>query len=209
MSAVTMGTAELDPERPLRRDAARNRALILEAGYDEIARRAGVGVGTVYRRFPERAELVQALFETRIDEIVATAERAAEHAHAFEGLAYFLEKTLERQVADRGLREVMVLTISEDAHRIVGRERLGPIVEGLVARAKADGELRAEIAPNDLGTQLMLLSSVTTRAEPDLWRRHLALLLDGIRARPGAAPLPLEPPDDEALHELIDNLHRR
>jgi AcrR family transcriptional regulator len=72
---ATEETSTVEGEKPLRRDAARNRELILQtaaavfaeqgldAGYDEIARRAGIGVGTVYRRFPERAELVQALFE--------------------------------------------------------------------------------------------------------------------------------------------------
>src|SRR3954467_13973476 len=91
-------------ERPLRRDAARNRELILEtaaevfaelgleAGYDEIARRAGIGVGTVYRRFPERSELVQALFESRIEEVVAIGEEAAAMPDAWEGLAWFFEK---------------------------------------------------------------------------------------------------------------------
>ena len=220
MVDVTEGTADGETDRPLRRDAARNRALILEtaadvfaergleAGYDEIARRAGVGVGTVYRRFPERTELVRALFESRIDEIVAVAETAAAMPDAFEGLAHFLEKALERQVADRGLREVMALSITEEEHRFVGRDRLGPIVEGLVAAAKADGSLRLDVEANDLGVQLMLVSTIRTDAAPDLWRRYLGLLVEGLRTRPDALPLPLAAPDDETLHELMGNLHQ-
>src|SRR5689334_7783557 len=101
-------TPTQDAERPLRKDAARNRELILEtaaevfaeqgldAGYDEIARRAGIGVGTVYRRFPERSELVQALFESRIDEMVAIGEQAAAIPDAWEGLTWFFERSVEK-----------------------------------------------------------------------------------------------------------------
>jgi AcrR family transcriptional regulator len=205
--------------RPLRADAARNRELILctaakvfaeqglDAGYDEIARRAGIGVGTVYRRFPQRGELVQALFEARIADIVAIAEEAAGHADAFDGLAWFLEQAVERQVADRGLKEVMAQAISVDDHRMVGRERLGPILEVLVERAQTDGTLRPDVAMTDLGMQLMLISSMTTATQPDLWRRYLALFLDSLRARPDLAPLPLEPPPDEAMHEFKCNVY--
>lgn len=181
----------------------------LEAGYDEIARRAGVGVGTVYRRFPERAELVQALFESRIQEIIAIAEEAAGRPDPFVGLVWFMEKALERQVADRGLKEVMARTISQDEHRMIGRERLGPLVEGLISRAQADGSLRADVTGTDLGMQLMLMSSMCTPAQPDLWRRYLALLFDGLRARPGQQPLPLVAPEEDAMHEMMCNLQGR
>ncbi|MCL8253411.1 TetR/AcrR family transcriptional regulator, partial [Aeromicrobium fastidiosum] len=79
----------------------------LEAGYDEIARRAGIGVGTVYRRFPQRSELIQALFESRIAELVEVAERSAALPDAWEGLVSFLEWAIARQVLDKGLKEVM------------------------------------------------------------------------------------------------------
>ncbi len=208
-------------ERPLRRDAARNRELILEtaaevfaelgleAGYDEIARRAGIGVGTVYRRFPERSELVQALFETRIDEMVAIGEAAANMPDAWDGLTWFFEKSVEKQVADRGLKEVMVQTLDEGGRMTVGRERIGPIVEELMQRAQADGALRPDVEVTDLGMQLMLLGSLSTPEQPDLWRRYLALLLDGLRTRPDSTPLPLEAPPDEAMHGLMCNLQGR
>ncbi|MRK00270.1 TetR family transcriptional regulator [Aeromicrobium sp. S22] len=218
---MTTSIEAAEAERPLRADAARNRQLILDtavevfaehgldAGYDEIARRAGIGVGTVYRRFPERAELVQALFESRIAEIVTIAERSAEMADAYEGLAWFLEQALEHQVADRGLKEVMAQTISQDAHRSIGRERLGPILEELVRRAQDDGTLRPDVGVTDLGMQLMVISVMTTSAQPDLWRRYLALLLDGLRARPDLQPLPCTAPPDEAMHDTICNMQGR
>jgi AcrR family transcriptional regulator len=216
---MTMETATQD--RPLRKDAARNRELILEtaaevfaehgldAGYDEIARRAGIGVGTVYRRFPERSELVQALFESRIDEMVAIGEEAAAIPDAWDGLAWFFEKSVEKQVADRGLKEVMVQTLSESGQITVGRERIGPIVESLMRRAQADGALRQDVEVTDLGMQLMLLGSLSTPDQPDLWRRYLALMFDALRARPDTTPLPLEAPPDEAMHLLMCNLQGR
>lgn len=208
-------------ERPLRADAARNRELILEtaalvfaehgleAGYDEIARRAGIGVGTVYRRFPERSELIEALFESRIGELVAIAEQAAAMPVAFEGLSWFLERAMEHQVADRGLKEVLVQTIDPDTHRTIGRDRLGPVMEGLIGRAKADGTLRRDVEMTDIGMQLMMISSMSTEAEPELWRRYLALLLDGLHARADLVPLPLAAPPDESMHDLMCNLHGR
>lgn len=208
-------------ERPLRADAARNRELILEtaaevfaehglaAGYDEIARRAGIGVGTVYRRFPERSELIQALFESRIAEMVQMAERAAERPDAWDGLVWFLERTVERQVADRGLKEVMVRSISEEAHKAVGRERIGPLLDGIIARAQADGTLRPDVVATDIGMNLIVISSMTTPTQPDLWRRYLALFVDGLRGRPDLRPLPAMAPGDDAMHDLMCNLRGR
>jgi AcrR family transcriptional regulator len=207
--------------RPLRSDAARNRELILntaaevfaelglDAGYDEIARRAGVGVGTVYRRFPERSELIHALFESLIEEMVAIGEEASRLPDAWEGLTMFLEKTLERQVADRGLKEVMVRTITDDEHISIGRERIGPIFEDLIARAHADGSLRPDVEANDIGLQLIITSSLTTPEQPDLWRRYLALFLDAVRTKPLKTRLPLAAPPDEGMYELMRNLTGR
>ena len=101
-----------DAGRPLRRDAARNRQRILqaasevfteqglEASLDEVARQAGVGVGTVYRRFRTKEELVEALFEDRVDAVAALAERAAEEPDPWTGLASFMEQMAEMLAGD-------------------------------------------------------------------------------------------------------------
>ena len=118
-------------------------------------------------------------FTTCDEEIAAVADEALARDSAWDGLCWFLERVLERQVADRGLKEVMVLTVSEDQHQAVGRERIGPRVEELVDRAHAEGTLRADAGASDLGVQLLLISSVSTSAEPDLWRRGIgAALID-------------------------------
>lgn len=221
MGPMTTGAGASDECRPLRADAARNRELILEtaaevfaeqgldAGYDEIARRAGVGVGTVYRRFPERDELVQALFESRIAEIVAVADRAAAMPDPWEGLTTFMMGALEHQYADRGLKEIMARIISKDDHVSVGRDRLGPLVESMVERAQAAGALRSDVGATDVGAVLMLMNSLTTPTQPELWRRYLALFLDGLRQRPELQDLPMQEPDDECVHVIMYQLKGR
>src|SRR5215216_4777906 len=102
-------------EKPLRADAERNRRRILDAaadlfadkglsvGLDEIAHHAGVGVGTAYRRFPDKRQLIEALFDERLDRLVELAERGLAADDAWEGLTGFLEQATELQIANRGL----------------------------------------------------------------------------------------------------------
>src|SRR3978361_4483 len=106
-------------EAPLRRDAARNRERLLTAaselfaehGLDvtlnDIAHRAGVGVGTAYRRFANKDEGIDALFEQRLQEVIAVAEQALAATDAWGGLVEFLERSLHMQFGDRGLTEIM------------------------------------------------------------------------------------------------------
>ena len=217
MSAVESDRTE--PRPRLRRDAERNRQRILAAAadafaegglavtMDEIARRAGVGVGTVYRRFPDKELLIEALFEQRIDELVALAEAARDEPDPFAGLERFFETFLAVQAADRGLKEV-VLGTPRGAGRVArARDRIGPVVNALVARAHAAGALRADVAPSDLALiQFMLAALVdyTHDVEPEAWRRMLVLVLDGLRARrDGATPLPQAPLDEAQLDRAM------
>jgi AcrR family transcriptional regulator len=185
-------------DRPLRRDAERNRQRILEAAreafaedglavtLDEIARRAGVGVGTIYRRFPDKEQLIDALFEARIGEVVALAEAGLRHEDAWEGLVQFLDGATALHADDRGLKEVAL----SGAHGLerVGRARqlMLPLITGLVTRAQEQGSLRPDLEPTDLPLlQLMLgsLSECTRDVDPQLWRRYLGILTDGLRTR--------------------------
>src|SRR3954453_23007867 len=118
-------------DRPLRADAERNRERILaaaravfaeeglDAGLHEIAKRAGVGVGTVYRRFPEKEQLIEALFEDRIEDVIAIASEALAHADGWSGLEPFLHRTCELQVADRGMHQ-LVFASARGAHCAAG-----------------------------------------------------------------------------------------
>ncbi|MGW1210899.1 TetR/AcrR family transcriptional regulator [Streptomyces sp. NPDC002499] len=195
---------------PLRRDAELNRRRLLAAGrevfrdrgltatLDDVARHAGLGVGTAYRHFANKEELVDAVFEDMIDRVEASAREAAADPDPWHGLASSLEKVCELQAHDRGLREVMLGTgKAAQRHALVGR-RVKPLVDVLLARAKEQGTLRADVVPLDLPMIQLMVASITDRTgEPDLWRRYLRLLLDGMRTRPGGTqPLPPGPAFD-------------
>ena len=207
------------PQRPLRRDAERNRRRILEAAasafaeaglsvtMDEIARRAGVGVGTVYRRFPDKELLIEALFEQRLDELVALAEEAAALDDAWAGIERFLETFTALQAHDRGLKEVVLGSGRGQARVRHARARIAPVVNGLLARAQAQGELRPDVVGTDLGlVQFMVTALIdyTGDVAPDVWRRQLAIVLDGLRTRRDApTPLPTPPLADEDLDRAM------
>jgi AcrR family transcriptional regulator len=205
----------MDPrERPLRRDAERNRRRILEAAaevfaerglsvtMDDIADHAGVGVGTVYRRFPNKELLIEALLEDRIAELVAMAERALEEDDPWQALTGFLERGQALQAANRAVKE-LVLSTEHGRERVARvRERLAPLVEALVERAQASGQLRPDIDETDLPLIQMMLGTVvdvTRDIEPETWRRLLAIIVDGLRARDPRTPLPAPALDSEQI----------
>jgi AcrR family transcriptional regulator len=186
-------------ERRLRKDAERNRQRILAAAQElfaergqavtlnEIARHAGVGVGTVYRRFPDKDELVEELFEQRIDRIAEILDRALAHPDPWRGFVDFFEASVEEQAADRGLRQLMLGAAGAYDRIAKARERLQPLVSRLVERARDAGELRADFDVPDIGIVQIMLGSVvdlTYELEPELWRRYSAIVLQGLRARP-------------------------
>src|SRR3954447_11455475 len=157
-----MAIATPSPQRPLRADAERNRARLLEAArvlfaergldvtMDEIAHRAGVGVGTAYRRFGSRDERMGALFEERMEEYVAIAEEALREPEPWDGLVGFLERSTAMQAADRGLKDLVFAHSHALARVMRVRERVLPLVEQLVERAQAAGALRADLSARDM-----------------------------------------------------------
>lgn len=193
--------------RPLRSDAARNRQRILQAAaevftergldatLDDVARRAGVGVGTVYRRFPGKEPLVEVLFAGRIDEMVAAARRACASPDPWEGLVGYLEYAAAAMAGDAGLRQmVMFATYGGDRVRYA-RGQLRPVIEDLVTRAQDAGDLRKDFRPTDIPLIAYMLASAAEYAgavEPGLWRRYLAMIIDSLRpARERTAALPV------------------
>lgn len=206
-------------QRPLRKDAERNRQRLLEAAravfaergldatMDEVAHAAGVGVGTAYRRFANKEELIDALFEDRIGEIVALGERALEADDPWEGFVELMEAGVELQAQDRGLREILNGTGHGRERVERARERIRPVMEPVLERVRQAGQIRDDLAGPDIPLMLMMLSTVAEYAgdvEPQLWRRYLALLLDGLRPdRDAPSPLPLPPLDDAQLDEAM------
>jgi AcrR family transcriptional regulator len=191
-------------ERPLRRDAERNRARILEAAaeafaerglavtMDEIADRAEVGVGTVYRRFPDKELLIEALVEDHLAAIVERGEQALAEEDPWAALLGFLEYSLELQADDRGLREVLLSTGPGRERIVLARERLEPLVYELVERAEAAGRMRPDARGSDIPLVMMMIGGAvdfTRPVAPDAWRRMFAVVIDGLRAREDLTPL--------------------
>lgn len=215
---MTQQTATAD--RPLRRDAERNRRRILESAAeafaqlgldvttDEIARRAGVGIGTFYRRFPTKELLIDALFEDRIGKLVELAEECLRAEDPWTGLVSFLEQSTASQVADRGLKELIFSTAHGRARIAADRERIGPLFIALVERAQRAGQLRPDVAGTDLGLVQVMLTAVadfTRDVAPESWRRFLMLTLDGLRAeRAAPSPLPASALDPAQITEIMD-----
>jgi AcrR family transcriptional regulator len=210
-------------ERPLRKDAERNRRRILDAarevfaergldaGLDQIARHAGLGVGTVYRRFPEKEQLIDALFEERVGAIAALAEEAAGHEDPWEGLVFFFERSLAEQAADRGLKQLVLSGARGCVHVSEGRRRIAPPLHALVARAHEAGVLREDVAVQDIPMiSLMLggLMDASRGSAPDLWRRYLELFLDSLRPGSGG-PLAVGPLDEAGVEAVLAASARR
>jgi AcrR family transcriptional regulator len=192
--------------RQLRKDAERNRQRILDAAaevfterglevsLDEVARHAGVGVGTVYRRFTDKDELVATLFTERINEVAAIAKQALKVADPWEGLVWFLQQFAEKLADNVGLRQLMLFASYADDHVCYARQTMVPLSHALVERAKASGQARADLAPTDIPFIALMMSSVSEYAQhsrPDVWRRYLTLVIDGMcSSRDGTTPLP-------------------
>jgi AcrR family transcriptional regulator len=207
------------PGRPLRADAEANRHRILGAAaavfserglavpMEEIAAAAGVGVGTLYRRFPDRHHLIGALFEERLAAIVALAEQALLVPDGWDGLVWFLDRALSLQIADRGLAEILRGQGDPGDRLEAARDRIAPIAERLVMRARESGRLRPDFDPADLAVlQLMVTVAATATADlaPQAWRRYLVLLLDGmVTARDQPTPQTAPPLTADDLTRVI------
>jgi AcrR family transcriptional regulator len=212
------------PARPLRRDAQRNRNAILaaarqvfcdhglEAPLEEIARRAGVGIGTLYRRFPSRVELLDAVLADTVQAHVDVAEQALTMDDSWDGFAYYLEETCRLQAADRGLNDVMSMRFPRATAVEAAKTRLYEVVGQVVDRAQQSGQLRADLTLEDLAflnwANTRILEAGRAAGVPDAWRRHLGFLLDGFRAE-RAHPLPQPPLSPRQVHRAMLTLGRR
>lgn len=196
--------AGLCSSRALRADALRNRDTIIQAArtafaeqgvdvpLEEIARRAGVGIGTLYRRFPTRERLVAAAFEPKVRAYAAAVDEAVAHADAWEGFSGFVLAVCAMQAADAGFAGLSCFSAPPNSELerqlAAATDRLGELVE----RAKADGALRSDFAMEDLMLLLMANAGVvdaTKGSAPRSWERFAAYMLDAFRAQ-AASTLP-------------------
>jgi AcrR family transcriptional regulator len=189
-----------------RADARRNRERVLaaaraqfaanglEAQIDDIARAADVGVGTVYRHFPTKEALLEALAAARFTRLAEWGREALEAPDAWEGLCDFLRRSAELGANDRLLSEAMA---ERNAFGGAQREKdeLMRATEALVERAQATGELRPEVDAQDIAMLMCGLGRATGPGAFDHamgWERYLEIIIAGLRA-PGSSPLPPAP----------------
>jgi AcrR family transcriptional regulator len=198
-------------DRPLRRDAEQNRRRLLDAAADafaehgleasveEIARSAGVGMGTLYRRFPTKDALISALVHDALTAMLTIAQEGIERADGT-GLEYFLEAASAYQAAHRGCLPRLWSAGTE--HDLVHEVRR--LIDAMLTDAKRHGRVRAEITSADVTIALWAIRGIieTTQGQaPEAWQRHLDVYVAGLR--PAAESLPDRVLSREKLDELI------
>ncbi len=191
--------------RTQRADARRNRESVVEAArklmategldaqMDDIAREAGVGVGTVYRHFPNKEDLIYALAEHRFERLAQFAREALAEPDPGGSFERYLYRGAELQVTDRSLSEIMR---DRPEAMQAGAQKVGllGLVRELMTRAQKAGAIRADAEAEDVPMLMCGLGTSTPGNDgpfvtPTSWRRFMAIVIDGLRA-PGAAEMP-------------------
>jgi len=182
----------------MRADARRNYEQLLAAAgdlvaergpqvpLDDVARRAGVGIATLYRRFPDREALLRALVLDALGRTREAAEEAAAGDDAFEALATYLRRALELRVSAI-MPQVLDLIDPEDAEVAEARDASAQAVSDLVDAAHASGDLPDDVTFADVGMMLVRIARplpgpMAAGLKDDLARRHLELFIRGLRA---------------------------
>jgi AcrR family transcriptional regulator len=200
-----MASATETLPRAQRADARRNREAVVESArklmatqgldtqMDDIARGAGVGVGTVYRHFPNKEDLIYALAEHRFERLAQFAREALAEEDAGASFERFLYRGAELQATDRSLSEVM--RDRPDAMQ-AGAQKAGllELVRQLMTRAQAAGAVRPDAEAEDVPMVMCGLGTSTPGnsgpfVTPTSWRRFMAIVIDGLRA-PGTSEMP-------------------
>jgi AcrR family transcriptional regulator len=180
----------------LRADAVRNRQQLMTAAadlfaergvdvpLDEIARRAGVSIGTLYNHFPNRGALLDAVLPERLAELDRLAEAALADPDPWQGFTGFLDGMLSMQARDRAINEAIARTAVGSVDVAAECGRAGGVLDSVVTQAKRAGVLRSDFEPDDMAVLVRALSNVIAMSDGDdaVWRRHLGFVLDGLRA---------------------------
>lgn len=205
--------------RRLRADAARNRDRLLaaaaqvfgerglDAPLEEIARRAGVSIGTLYNHFPTREALLDAIFPERL---ASALDRIAAAALAdpdpWQGFVAFLDGLFTLQAQDRGFNDALAQRVPLSPELRDACRRGFAYVGRIIDRARDSGRLRADFTVQDLGVLIMAMSQIIQESldtAPQAWRRPLAFFLDGLRAE-AAHPIAAPPLTERQLAEILE-----
>jgi AcrR family transcriptional regulator len=209
------------PRPALRADAERNRQRLItaarevfaERGLDvpmeDIARHAGVGVATLYRRFPCRADLIAGAFEAKMAAYADAVDRALADPDPWAGFCGYVGRVCAMQAGDRGFADVLTMTFPTDKRFEAERDRAYHGLVELIRRARTAGQLRDDFVPEDIVMLLMANAGVimgTADAAPSTWRRFVAYMIQAFSAH-SAAPLP-PPPEPAGMYRALLRLQR-
>ncbi|WP_439664156.1 TetR/AcrR family transcriptional regulator [Lentzea sp. HUAS TT2] len=177
--------------RPLRADAARNREKLLaaaaelfaERGLDvpmeHIARRAEVSIGTLYKHFPSREDLVSVIFLDRLTALDVIGEKALADPDPWHAFTVYLDDLYGLQAEDRGLNDVLARDLPNAPEVVSACHRGAGHAEALITRAIEGGVLRADFSIVDMATLTRAMAQVI-RDSPGEWRRFLSIYVDGL-----------------------------
>jgi AcrR family transcriptional regulator len=161
-----------------------------EAQMDDVARRAGVGVGTVYRHFPTKEALVQALAVELFNGVLVSAREGLEFEDPWEGFMHALWSGAKLLASDRAFTE-----IAAEAEMPIpagSQDEVNEIYAELIRRAQAAGHLRTDLMLDDIPMFMCGIGMATAKPHrcPGAWQRHLTLIIDGLRATNASGTLP-------------------
>jgi AcrR family transcriptional regulator len=210
--------SDVEPmRRPLRRDARERRAKLIgaaqrefaahgvDASLEKIARDAGVAIGTLYRHFPTRLDLLMAAFKPRLQEFLDGANKALEIDDPWEGFACYLENLFAVQAGDRGFNDFLSRRFPGNADTEHIHDQMCRQIEDVLTRAQEAGEARLDITQADSVNLIWSngrIIAATSATAPTAWRRQLYLMLDAYRAE-RAHPIPEPPMTNEQLYDAM------
>lgn len=194
--------------KPPRADAERNRRRILDAAtrvfaesgpnatLNDVARAASVGIGTIYRKFPDKEALLDALLDDKIETVMQVAADAAELDDAGTAFRAYLFGMIEVHAADRSLATVLFAPNRNERFPADLADQLASTADDLIARAIEAGELRTGFTRQDttvLAVMVGMIATATRESDPDLWRRYAQVVVDGTRPTAQTGPLAPDP----------------
>jgi AcrR family transcriptional regulator len=216
-----VSASDVEPMRkPQRRDAQERRERLIvaaqrefaahgvDASLEKIARDAGVAIGTLYRHFPTRLDLLMAAFKPRVEEFLDGATKALEMDDPWEGFVYYLENLFRVQAGDRGFNDFLSRRFTDNAETERIHDKMCQDIELVLTRAQEAGQARPDITLADVVNLIWSngrITSATSAAAPDAWRRYLHLMLDAYRAE-RAHPIPEPPMTDQQLYDSMVHL---
>ena len=182
----------------------------VDASLEKIARDAGVAIGTLYRHFPTRLDLLMAAFKPRLQEFLDGAAKALEMDDPWEGFVCYLENLFGVQAGDRGFNDFLSRRFPGNADTERIHDQMCQQIEDVLTRAQEAGEARPDITQADIVNLIWSngrMIDATSTTAPNVWRRYLYLMLDAYRAE-RAHSLPEPPMTEKQLYDAMVHLSK-